>query len=114
VGEKIAGYVGQIVALLGEIMDGLEAGVGISIDERSGECMEHGAIGDAQNASDSFGGEFVSIDADPREDLIEEAHAIAHGSSGFAGDDRERGVFEGDVFLFQDKLQTSGDALRAD
>lgn len=76
--------------------------------------MQDGSIGDAEDASDTFGSEFVPVDADPREHLIEEAHTIAHTSGGFAGDDGQGGVFEGDVLLFQDKLQTSRDRLRAD
>jgi hypothetical protein len=95
-------------------VDGAETRVSITIDERSGETVKDGSIGDAENARDTFGGEFVPIDADPSEDLIEQAHAVAHGSSGFAGDDGESRVFEGDVFLFQDKLQSTGDGLRAD
>jgi hypothetical protein len=45
--EKIASNVGQIVTLLGEIVDGLEACVGISIDQRCRERMQNRAISDA-------------------------------------------------------------------
>lgn len=100
VGEKISRDVGQVVTLLREVVDDAQARVGISIDERCSERVQHGSIGDAENASDTFGSEFVSVDADPSEHLIEEAHAVAHTSGSFASDDGQSGVFEGDAFLF--------------
>jgi hypothetical protein len=113
-GEEIARYVGQVVTLLGEVMDRAEASWCIAIDEGCRERVQDGAIGDAEYASDTFRREFFPIDADPREHLIEKVHSVAHAARGFASDDGQRGIFERHVFLFEDKLETCGHGLRVD
>lgn len=111
--KEVTCNVRQVVALLCKVVDRAQARVRVAIDQRRSEGMQDRSIGDAEHARDTLGGEFVPVNTDPRENLIEKAHAVAHAACGFASDDGERGVFEGDMFLFQDELETSCNGLCA-
>lgn len=113
-GEEIARDVRQVVTLLSQVVDGAQTRVRIAIDECSSERMQDRAISDAKHAGNTFRGEFVAVDADPCEHLIEKTHSIAHAAGSFARDDGQRSVFERHFFLFEDKLESCGDGLRVD
>ena len=61
---------------------------------------------DAEHARDVLAGELVAA---PGDDLVEQAHRVAHAARGLARDDRERRVVTRDLLLLEHVAQARGD-----
>lgn len=96
-----------------EFADDAQAFGGIAFDQRIAEPVKHGSIGDSKNARYAFGRDFVAAYADPGDDLIEEAHRVAHAARGFAGKRGNGCFFGGDTLLFEHIAKARGNGLRA-
>ena len=112
--EDVLGDVRDVVPLGRELADDAHARPGIAVHERAREAVEDLTIRDAEHARDALGGELVTGRADPGDDLIEQAHRVAHAARCLARDRRDGGVLGGDLLLHEHPLEARRDRLRAD
>ena len=79
----------QVEPLLRDPVDDPERGRGVPGHERRGELVQDRPVGHPEHARDVLGGELLAAVGD---DLIEQAHRVAHRPGGFAREDGDRGV----------------------
>ncbi len=107
--EHVLGDVREIEALLRNAVDDPEARRGVAIDERRREIVEHLPVGHAEDTRHVVARERLAAE---RDDLIEEAHRVAHRPCRFAREDRDRGVVGRDRLVREHLAQPLGDRLR--
>ena len=82
--QDVAGDVRQVEPLLREPLDDREARGRVARDERRRQLVEDLAVGDAEHARHVVARQ---LQAAERDDLIEEAHRVAHRARRFARED---------------------------
>jgi hypothetical protein len=109
--EHVLRDVRQIEPLLRHAIDHAEARRRISIDERRGEIVQHFSVGYAEHARDVVARQRRAAE---RDDLIEEAHRVAHRARGLAREHGDRRVVGDDRLVGEHLAESLGDRLRRD
>ena len=109
--EEIATEVHEIEPLARHGIQDLERGGGVAAEDRAGELREDLAISDAKHARHVLRGD---LGAPVGDDLVEQAHRVAHRSSRLTSEDRDRAVVGLQLFAAEHVFQARADLLGAD
>lgn len=109
--EQIARRMRQIIAVLDELIDDLEAVFGAALNERCCELVQDGARGHAEHAGDLFTDELLTA---PRDRLVEQAHRVSHAARRLARHQRHGRVIRLDRLLVEHEAKTRRDGRRWD
>ena len=109
--EDVFGDVREVEPLLGDPIDHLERRRRVPRHERRRELVQDRAIGDPEHARDVLRGQLLPAVSD---DLIEQAHRVAHRPRGFAREHRHRRVLREDLLEREHLAEPPGDHLRRD
>ena len=107
--QQIARRVSDVVALLGYALDDVQARGRVAAYERRRQLVHDGAIGDPEHPRDVLSRELVAAE---RDDLVEEAHRVAHRAGGLASQDLHTARRRLDLLEGEHLVEPSRDGLR--